>query len=133
MTQRNIDVMDVIVTKMASGATLSRALGDVYERRNVIIPYKEEYFDEPIVEFGMSRRSTNALMRARLRTIKDVIEHCKEKKITDISGLGTGSGIEIFETILDHCWDNMSQDEKTYFLIDTVERNSNHIRAEIEL
>ena len=133
MTQRNIETMDIIVTKMVNGTSLSKALEEVYERRNVIIPYKEECFDELIVEFGMSRRSTNALMRARLRTIKDVIEHCNGKKITDISGLGAGSGIEIFEAILDYCWDNMSQDERTYFLIDTVERNSRHIRAEIKL
>jgi hypothetical protein len=133
MTQRNIDIMDIIVTKMAEGASLSKALEAVYEKRTARIPYKEEYFGELIIEFGLSRRATNSLLRAKMRTIGDVVKFCNEKKITDIAGLGAGSGIEVFEAILDYCWYNMSQDEKTYFLIDTVERNSNHIRAEIEL
>ena len=133
MTQRNIEAMDIIVTKMAEGMTLSKALEKVYTKRVVQIPYKEEYFDELITDFGMSRRSTNALLRGRMRKISDVIKHCNEKKITDIAGLGVGSGIEVMETILDHCWNNMSQDEKTNFLINTVERNSKYIRAEIEL
>ncbi len=132
MTQRNVEIMDIVVTKMANGKRLSKALECVYEKRNVRIPYKEECFNELVIEFGLSRRSTNALLRSKLRTIGDVVKFCEEKKITDIAGLGTGSGIEVFEAILDYCWDNMSQDEKTYFLIDTVERNSNHIRAEIE-
>lgn len=133
MTQKNIDIMDLIVTKMANGANLSKALEEVYTRRTVRIPYKEEYFNELIVEFGLSRRSTNALLRAKLRTIGDVVKFCNEKKITDVANLGKTSGIEVFEAILDHCWNEMSKDEKTYFLIDTVERNSRHIRAEIEL
>lgn len=133
MTQRNIDAMDIVVTKMAKGATLSKALQEVYIRRNVRIPYKAEYFNTPIVKFGLSRRATNALLRARAKTISDVIRFCKDNKITDISGLGVGCGVEIFEAILDDCWNHMSQDEKVTFLIDTIERNSDYIRAEIEL
>jgi hypothetical protein len=133
MTQRNIDVMNIIVSKMAEGTSLSKALEAVYEKRTARIPYKEECFGELIIEFGLSRRSTNALLRAKLRTIGDVVKFCNEKKITDIAGLGAGSGIEVFEAILDYCWDNMSTNERTYFLIDTVERNSDYIRAEIEL
>lgn len=133
MTQRNIDVMDIIVTKMANGMTLSKALEAVYTKRNVRIPYKEKYGEELVIEFGLSRRATHSLLRAKLRTIGDVIEFCEDKKITDIANLGKTSGIEVFETILDYCWGEMSQDEKTHFLIDTVERNSDYIRVEIAL
>ena len=133
MTQRNIDIMSIIVDKIADGEKLSKALEAVYSKRNVCIPCKERYFEEPIMEFGLSRRSTNALLRAKFRTIGEVIEFCQTKKITDVAGLGTGSGVEVFESILDYCWDKMSNDERTYFLIDTVERNSDYIRAEIEL
>lgn len=131
MTQRNIDVMSTIVDKIADGEKLSKALESVYNKRNVCIPYKEKYCEELVIEFGLSRRATNALLRVKLRTIGDVIEFCKTKKITDISGLGIGSGIEVFESILDYCWACMSKDERTYFLIDTVERNSENIREEI--
>lgn len=133
MTQRNIDVMDIIVSKMASGEKLSKALEAVYKKRNVCIPYNENYFDVLIIDLGLSRRSSNALLRARMRKLGDVIEFCKGKKITDITNLGITSGIEIFETILDYCWGRMSQDERTSFLIDTVERNSDYIRSEITI
>jgi DNA-directed RNA polymerase alpha subunit len=133
MTQRNIEMMDIIVTKMTNGASLSKALESVYVKRTVRIPYREEYCEKLVADLGLSRRAFNALMRSKLKTIGDIIEFCNEKKITDVSGLGTGSGVEVFEAILDYCWGSMSQDEKTVFLIDTVERNSDYIRAEIEL
>lgn len=131
MTQRNIDVMDMIVGKMAEGDTLSKALKRVYDKRNVVIPYNEEIYDVAITSLPMSNRTTNALMRGRLKTIGEVIEFCKTQKITQVTNLGRSSGIELFETILDYCWDHLSQEERVSFLIDTVERNGEHIRAEI--
>ena len=131
MTQRNIDVMDIIVSKMAEGDKFSKALQRVYSKRNVYIPYDEENFNVPLTDLGMTNRTTNALLRARMRTLGDVIEFCKTQKITTISNLGNLSGIEVFETILNYCWDRMSQESRTAFLIDTVERNSEHIRPEI--
>ena len=131
MTQRNIDVMDMIVSKMAEGDTLSQALKRVYNKRNVAIPYNEEIYDVAVTSLSMSNRTVNALMRGRLKTIGEVIEFCKTQKVTEVINLGRNSGIELFETILDYSWDHMSQKERVSFLIDTVERNSEHIRAEI--
>ena len=131
MTQRNIDVMDIIVSKMAEGETLSKALKLVYNKRNVAIPYNEEIYDVAITSLPMSNRTVNAVMRGRLKTIGEVIEFCKTQKITEVTNLGKNSGIELFETILDYCWDHMSQEERVSFLIDTVKRNSEHIRTEI--
>ena len=131
MTQRNIYAMDMIVNKMAEGDKLSKALNGVYSTRNVCIPYKDEYCDVLLIDFGMSRRSTNALLRAKMRRLGDVIDFCKEKKITDVAGVGKDCGIEVFETILDYCWAHMTAKEKELFLIDTVERNGAYIRPEI--
>lgn len=133
MTQSNIDVMGIIVDKMAEGEKFSKALASIYANRNIRIPYKEEYCTEPIEHIGMPRRAANALLRAKLRTLGDVIEFCEGKKITDITGVGTGLGIDMFESILDYCWSHMSQDEQTNFLIDTVERNGDYIRENLEL
>ena len=131
MTQRNIDVMDIIVSKIAEGDKLSKALQSVYSKRNVAIPYIEDDLNESLMNLGMSGRATNALLRAKLRTVRDVVEFCKEHKITEITNLGRNSGIETFEAILDYCWDHMSQEERVSFLVDTVERNSGYIREEI--
>lgn len=131
MTQRNIDVMDIIVSKMKEGDKLSKALEKVYNKRNVCIPYDDCNMNVSLMDLGMTARATNPLLRAKLRTIGDVIEFCKTQKITEITNVGKTSGIEVFETILDYCWEHMTADEKTLFLIDTVERNSNNVREEI--
>lgn len=131
MTQRNIDVMDIIVSKMAEGAKLSKALNLVYKKRKVVIPYNEEHLNESVMNLGMSGRATNALLRTKLRTVGDVVEFCNNQKITNITNLGHNSGIEVFESILDYCWEHMSQKERVSFLIDTVERNSDNIREDI--
>jgi DNA-directed RNA polymerase alpha subunit len=128
MTQRNIDTMDIIVNKMVEGKKLSQALKEVYVRRNVLIPYNKENFNVSIQSLKMSCRSTNALLRAGLRTLGDVVNYCKAHKITDIANLGVGSGVEIFEKILDYSWDHMSTSDRTDFLINTVEENSIYIR-----
>lgn len=129
MTQRNIEIMDVIVDKMIAGETLSQALKSVYEVRHVCIPCNEDNFNIPIQSLKMSCRSTNGLLRVGMRTLGDVVNYCNKHKITDIANLGKGSGIEVLETILDYCWSKMTVKERTEFLIDTVERNSINIRA----
>lgn len=131
MTQRNIYVMDFIVDKMAEGAKLSQVLKQVYNKRTVCIPYNEAIFGVSVMDFEMSGRSTNALKRARLDTLGDVIQFCQHHKITDITNLGKTSGIEIFETMLDYCWEHMQVKERTSFLIDVVERNSDNIRVDV--
>lgn len=131
MTQRNIDVMDVIVSKMAEGDKLSKALSRVYSKRKLTIPYSERSFEVSVTDIGLSSRAVRALIRTKLMTLGDVVEFCKEHNITEITNLGINSGVEIFEAILDYCWDHMSQEERVSFLIDTVERNSEYIREEI--
>lgn len=131
MTQRNIDVMDIIVSKMAEGAKFSKALKLVYTKRKVCIPYNAKYRDVSLMDLGMGGRTTNSLFRGNLKTIGDVVSFCGDKKITDIVNLGKSSGVELFEAILDYCWAHMSKDERTEFLIDTVERNSEYIKADI--
>ena len=131
MTQENIDVMDIIVSKMAEGDKFSKALERVYTKRNVMIPYNDKQFDVPITNIGLSRTAIRRLIRTKLMTLGDLVEFCNTNKITDIVNMGKGTGIEVFETVLDYCWSQMTAKEKELFLIDTVERNSEHIRAEI--
>ena len=131
MTERNVEIMDIIVSKMAEGMKISEALKSVYIRRNVFIPYSDRDFDVSVMSLGMSTRTSNALMRAKLKTIGDVVGFCNKHRITEILNLGRNSGIELFETILNHSWAHMNDDERLLFLVDTVERNQNYIREEI--
>ena len=56
MTQRNIDVMDIIVSKMKEGTKLSKALKLVYNKRNVFVPYVEDNMAIDIKDLGMTGR-----------------------------------------------------------------------------
>ena len=131
MTQRNIDTMDIIVNKIAEGEKFSKVLESVYSKRNVCLPYNEDDFNISIMSLGMTSRDKNALLRANIITLSEVIDFCNNNKITEVSNCGKTSGIEIFETILDYYWKHLDDSKRTAFLIDIVERNSDNIRAEI--
>jgi hypothetical protein len=131
MTQKNIDIMDMIVDRIAEGKKLSDALKTVYTKRTVEIPNFSKMMNKDVRELKMSMRTTNAFMRSKLTTIGKIAEFCKTNKITEAKAVGASSGVELLETILDWCWDHMDMKEKTAFLIDTVERNSSHIREEL--
>lgn len=132
MTQTNINTMDIIVSKMAQGQTLSGVLREVYTKRNIAIPYHEEWLKSGLTSLKMSPRTTQALLRNKMQTIGDIVTDTKDNKITNLKTFGKVSAIELFEAILDCCWEHMSQNEQDRFLIDTVERNSGNLRAEIE-
>ena len=131
MTQRNIDIMDLIVDKMAEGKTIARALKEVYVKRNVVIPFDEENLNVSVNNLGMSRKTVHALMRGRMSTLTDVVKYCEKQKITTVRLLGVSAGIETFETMLNYLWNKMSTEERTEFLIDTVQRNEGNLRAEL--
>ena len=84
------------------------------------------------MNLGLSPRATNALMRAKLKTLSDVVEFCdKHYTITEVATLGRTSGIEIFEAVLDYCWKHWTDKERVEFLIDTIERNEEFLREAI--
>ena len=131
MTQTNINTLDLIVTKLAHGKKLSEALHDVYTKRNVAIPYEEEWLNCKLTSLNMSMRTTNALLRSKFETIRDVVDFTSTNKISSVPTFGRISGIELFESILDYCWKQMSQEKKDEFIIDVVIRNSGNLKAEI--
>ena len=131
MTTKNVEVMDIIVSKMAEGKTLSKALKLVYTKRNVAIPYCDEMFDIPLTQLNLSLRSRNTIARTEFNTINDVIRFKEYDDFKSMRGFVRSAYIELCEKILDYAWDHTSKQAKTDFLIDVVERNSNNIRAEI--
>ena len=123
MTQVNIYAMDAIVNELANGKTISEALKRVYSKRNVNILYNSQWLNVEIQDLNMSNRATNAILRNRLRTLNEVVECNEEKPIKSLRGCGKDVCTELFETILNYCWNCMNEKEREAFLIDTVERN----------
>ena len=131
MTQRNIDMMSIVVDKLSHGKTLSAALKVVYTKRNVVIPQNKALYDIKVMDLEMSPRTKNALMRNHLTTVGEIIEYADESNIKHLKGFGLNSGVELFETILDLHWSHMTKEEQTDFLIDTVVRNEDNIKPEL--
>lgn len=126
-----IETAHLIASKMIEGKKLSKAMAVVYSKRELAIPCKTEIFETRIMDLKMSSRTTNALMRAKLFTIGDVVDHCERQKLIEVKLLGKTSAIETLETILDYCWDQMSQSEQADFLLDIAQRNQHNLREEL--
>lgn len=127
MTTTNIEIMDHIVDSLAAGQKLSHALSEVYNKRNVAIPFNWKMFDVKIMDLGMTSRTTNALIRAKCHTINDVLMYNAANNIISIRNFAKHSCIELMETIVDYSWNQMTPKERVAFLIDVVERNSDNI------
>lgn len=126
-----IETAHLIASKMIEGKKLSKAMAVVYSKRELAIPCKTDIFETRIMDLKMSGRTTNALMRAKLFTIGDVVAYCERQKLIEVKLLGKTSAIETLETILDYCWDQMSQSEQTDFLLDIAQRNQHNLRDEL--
>ena len=131
MTQKNIEIMDLIVDKMVAGKKLSEALKDVYTKRRVEIPFNDKDLDVRVDSIGMSNRAAFALMRGKMMTLSDVVAYCEKQKITTVNLLGRMAGIEAFETILDYMWSKMPKSERAEFLMDVIEINEENLREEL--
>lgn len=129
MTQQHIDTMDIIVDLVVSGKKISQALGEVYKKRCIVLPFMEDIMDDPIENLRMSQRTYNALMRAKLRSIGAVVSYSDGGDFSRIRNFGQLSGIELFESLLNYCWARMDNDQRTNFLLDAVVRNEEHLRA----
>lgn len=127
--QININCMDKVVDALAAGKSFSDALKEVYDKRRVRIPMSDDIMDVNIENLGLSNRTVNAIRRAHIRTVRDLMDriYCGGK-ISDIRTLGISSQREIKEALLNYAWNHMSQDEKDTFLIDTVASNINNVR-----
>lgn len=126
-----IETAHLIASKMVEGKKLSKVLALVYDKRELVIPSDTSVLDVRIMDLKMTNRTTNALMRAKLTTIREVAAYCEKQKLTDVRLLGTGSGIELLETILDYCWDRMTSSERVELLLDIAERNEHNLREEL--
>ena len=130
MTQLNINVMDTIVNNLAAGKTISEALVTVYKKRNVAIPFDDKFSAVSIDKLDMSTPVLSILKRAHLFTVGDIMKFGDNIGVGKIRNMGNIRGIEMMESILNYAWDHMNAKERTDFLIDTVERNTNNINYE---
>ena len=124
------NTIDIITNELVSGKTISEALFNVYSKRNVTFSYNPKWFDVDVRNLNMSSRIVNALMRAHLCTLNDVIKFVEDGHgLTEIRAMGVDSCYKLMETILDCAWDHMNTKERAEFLIDVTSRNEQYLKA----
>ena len=109
-----------------------------YEKQNGLLAVLKEYFcpnirvsigytskacTTAIDELSFSVRSQNALKRASLFTIGDVIDALQNGEIEKIRNLGSKSVCEIKSRVLLFGFDNLSEFEKSKFFSSLIELN----------
>ncbi len=115
--------MNKMMNLINNGVSVSEAMKAVYKTRKVSIPFNDEDFNIFIVTLSLSTRTTNALMRANLPTLKDAIEHINKKGWNSIRSLGRTSATELYEKIVDIAWEFMNNVQRDDFLLDIDNRN----------
>lgn len=106
-----------ITALLDNGVSISHALKTVCGNKKVCIPFDEEIFEVPLEELNLSTRSYNALKRDKINTLNDAVHRIKNQGWRDVKNLGVVSATEIFETIIEVAWKNMSAAQKRNFLI----------------
>jgi DNA-directed RNA polymerase alpha subunit len=129
MTQKNIETMDRIVEGIKAGKNLSEVLAHIYTKRNVAIPFNKIMFNVSVKDLNIPSKAYNALMRAKISTVNEVIEYNETTGLKMVKNFGIAMFKILMEAILDYSWDVMDEKEKVNFLIDTVERNEAYLRA----
>lgn len=102
---------------LKDGARISCAITEVCGCKKIYIPFNDEDFNIPIEDLNLGTRSYNALKRCKFNTLNDVIHHFKENGWRNIKNFGVTSAKEVFDKIIEFSWNDMSDNEKSEFLI----------------
>lgn len=89
----------------------------------VSIPFGKKGCDTSIDELDFSVRAMNALKRAGLFTIGDIIDCIESGKLSQIRNLGRKTVSEIQTTVLVFGYDKLTAYEKRQFFCDVLQMN----------
>ncbi len=104
--------------------TLHRVFG---KNIKINIGFSKSAYDTTIDDLVLSVRSHNALRRANIATIGDLVERLNEGGLKSIRNLGVKSFSEIQTKILVYGFEQLSEKEKHTFFNYLVENNTMNI------
>lgn len=104
--------------------TLHRVFG---KNIKINIGFSKSAYDTTIDDLVLSVRSHNALRRANIATIGDLVERLNEGGLKSIRNLGVKSFSEIQTKILVYAFEQLSEKEKHTFFNYLVENNTMNI------
>lgn len=99
---------------------LYRVFGKTFKVR---LDFSESICKASIDELSLSVRSNNALRRASIATLGDLIEILNEGNLKSVRNLGAKSFSEIQTKMLQFGFDRLTEAEKTKFFADLLDNN----------
>lgn len=118
------ELSDTIYKACLEQGLVSALAGNLGRNINVSLWFSVTACDAGIEQLELSVRSYNALRRAGIETVSQLVVGFNEGRIKSIRNLGAKSFREIQTRILVYGFEQLTEKEKRHFILDLVEKNA---------
>ena len=118
------ELSDTIYKACLEQGLVSALAGNLGRNINVSLWFSVTACDAGIEQLELSVRSYNALRRAGIETVSQLVVGFNEGRIKSVRNLGAKSFREIQTRILVYGFEQLTEKEKRHFILDLVEKNA---------
>ena len=118
------ELSDTIYKACLEQGLVSALAGNLGRNINVSLWFSVTACDAGIDQLELSVRSYNALRRAGIETVSQLVVGFNEGRIKSVRNLGAKSFREIQTRILVYGFEQLTEKEKRHFILDLVEKNA---------
>ena len=118
------ELSDTIYKACLEQGLVSALAGNLGRNINVSLWFSVTARDAGIEQLELSVRSYNALRRAGIETVSQLVVGFNEGRIKSVRNLGAKSFREIQTRILVYGFELLTEKEKRHFILDLVEKNA---------
>ena len=118
------ELSDTIYKACLEQGLVSALAGNLGRNINVSLWFSVTACDAGIEQLELSVRSYNALRRAGIETVSQLVVGFNEGRIKSVRNLGAKSFREIQTRILVYGFELLTEKEKRHFILDLVEKNA---------
>ena len=118
------ELSDTIYKACLEQGLVSALAGNLGRNINVSLWFSVTACDAGIDQLELSVRSYNALRRAGIETVSQLVVGFNEGRIKSVRNLGAKSFREIQTRILVYGFELLTEKEKRHFILDLVEKNA---------
>ena len=118
------ELSDTIYKACLEQGRVSALAGTLGRNINVSLWFSVTACDAGIDQLELSVRSYNALRRAGIETVSQLVVGFNDGRIKSVLNLGAKSFREIQTRILVYGFEQLTEKEKRHFILDLVEKNA---------
>ncbi len=119
----NTEIIDDLIRSANENGLISTLYEAFGKSVNVSVPLSKKACDTEIDNIDFSVRAMNALKRAGLFTVGDIIDCISREELSRIRNLGKKTVNEIQTRILSYGYERLTENEKKRFFYEVVDNN----------